>query len=223
MGIIHIPRRGTTPTSLKFFSFVTSSASDGSSIIIPSGVQANDVLVITDYAAAISPVSVTPTGFTLALSTSATEVLTNISYKLANGTEGSLSVTGMSGVNQTKQCLVFRPQFTPTSLIHQDTAGQATSATPTNQTLNASAGAGYAVIALAHYYGSDRISTFSARGFSPAADGETQVEYSLGTVFERSTFVKYKNYTSFETPSDHTISVGDNGSNVLQSLYLRAQ
>jgi hypothetical protein len=102
--------------------FVNSSVSTGSTIIIPSGVQAGDLLVITHCGSdndGSPPPNVTPSGFTLATteSQSAGSKFSwrhSVHYKLAVGTEGGTSVNVIQGndgylnPDQRSICMQFR-------------------------------------------------------------------------------------------------------------------
>jgi len=191
-----------------------SATSTASTITAPSGIQAGDLIVLLDKAAnsfLTAPTAVTPTGFTNASNVTSAITRQMLSWKKADGTEGGTSITGMNGsANNTKIIYVFRGNIAATTVTPSTVNGQATSAAPTNQNVAASGGTAPLVIVAGYGCASG---TIIARGFSPAKDGEIE-QASTGDLW-----LAYKIYNS--SPADVTISMGDFGTNFLQSMYIQ--
>jgi hypothetical protein len=198
---------------------VASSTSTGGNITAPAGILAGDLLVILDRAWDIRftpPASVTPSGFTLiGSSLSGTNFndgfnyKQNVSYKLANGSEASASIAGMSGGGGTlKAMLVFRGNTPATALTLGGSAGQITDNDPTLQTCAASGGV--APLVVFGCYGSSGV--VNPRTFSTTKDGEVNPSTSL--------YLAWKIYNS--APVDSNIDMDDEGNmNGLQSFYIQ--
>lgn len=190
-----------------------SATSQAQTITAPADIIAGDLLVILDRAENVSgdPTSVTPTGFTTINNAVAAFVKQNLSYKIAAGTEGGSSITGMVGTEYTRKAMyVFRGGIPITSVTVGSAAGQIISTDPTAQVVAASAGTpplivigGYSV------YGAGVV---DPRTFSTTKDGEV----TPSTDF----YLAYKVYNS--SPADTTIDMDDEGAeNALQSCYLQ--
>jgi hypothetical protein len=191
-----------------------SSTSAAQTITAPADIIAGDLLVILDRAENVSgtPTSVTPTGFTSinALLDAGGFARQNLSYKIAVGTEGSSTITGMVGTEYTEKAMyVFRGGIPITSVTVGSAAGQGVSTDPTAQVVAASAGTpplivigGYSV------YGTGIV---DPRTFSTTKNGEI----NPSTRF----YLAYKVYDT--SPADTTIDMDDEGAeNMLQSCYL---
>ena len=97
-----LAKKPAAPTTLSFFNSATSSAT---TITAPTSISAGALIILVDHARNTSgtPTSVTPTGFTLITGGSITGgdnlTRTNLTYKIADGSEGGTSITGMAGTN----------------------------------------------------------------------------------------------------------------------------
>lgn len=202
---------------LTTISFQDSSSSTAETITAPASIDAGDLLVFCDFATQVfsAPAAVTPSGFTNFVNASAggaVGVRGMISYKIADGTEDSSSITGMNGNNGNYKVLL---QFRGNVAISSVTANvigtpTVTSGDPSSQNLAASGGT-VPLVAIAYYSSSGNIA--GARTFSPAADAELNADDNL--------YVKYKLYDN--SPADHTVDMDDEGNNnLLISFYLEA-
>lgn len=198
--------------SLKSITQQGSASSQLSTVTAPAGIQAGDLLALLDIALdGSSPTTVVPTGFTSINNVNANDGTTFIrqilSYKKAIGTEGGSTITGMTGSFGTAKAIyVFRGNIPATVITPSTPNGQATSGTPTNQSVTASSGVSPLVV-LGGYGSSGSIAT---RGFSPAKDGEINPNSFF--------YLAYKIYNS--SPLDTTISMADAGVNAMQSVYV---
>jgi hypothetical protein len=188
-------------------------------ITAPADIIEGDMLVLLDSAGnvlAAAPSTVVPSGFTSIVNTTGSDGgVTNYrqiaSYKLADGSEASSSLTGMAsnaGIVR-KVLLVFRPDVPASTLTPADPDGQATTGNPTSQTVTASGGT--PPLGVFGCYGSDG-TAISPRTMSPAKDGE--VNSTTGCYFA------WKIYNT--SPAAVSVDMDDEGSmNILQSFYVQ--
>ena len=197
---------------LTTLSFIASTIADADSITAPASINSGDLLVMFDYSGKPSGGG-TPTGFTNIFDTSGAYVDIIASYKIADGTEDSSSITGLTGgYAGLKIIQQFRGDDTISSISAQDIASQVTDGDPSTQTCNASLGSS-PLIVFGMYGSHDTIST---RTFSPTEDGETD-----NTGSAEQLHAKYKIYNS--SPADVTIDMGAvDFQNALGSFYLEA-
>lgn len=191
---------------------------DSATITAPDGISAGDLLVLLDGAwdnGGAPPASVVPSGFTsidtaTTGTTSASRV--TMSYKVAAGTEGGTSLTGLPPADggAAKALYVFRRSPAATSVSLSSPTSQATDGDPAAQTIAASGG-GLPLVALAGYSSS---SIDLARTFSPTQDAEIGADGNVVDVR-----LAYKIYNS--APEDITIDMSDDGTdNILQGVYI---
>jgi hypothetical protein len=196
-------------------SFVDSVVSqDASSVTAPASVQAGDVLVLYDIAQ--GPLTVPPTtlpaGFT-AISNIATgsgpgSLRSIISYKLANGAEANVSLSGLSGLFVDKVLVIMRRNPPASTLTVGGINAQATEADPSAQLVTASGAAPPLVV-----FGCSTGQSMNQRTMTPPQDGQVTVAAT--------TWVAYKIFNS--GPSDVSVDMGDEGvGNFLQSFYIQA-
>jgi len=218
-AIVFLAPRGI-PVSSRTLSFVASATSSATSITLPAGIQAGDIIALWDKAASINatPTTIIPTGFTSvgnifnSVPSSLTYLARSImSYKIASGSEGGASIAGMSsdGIVH-KIAMVFRPNFTPSTATPKSVGGEVTVNNPASQTVSASSGT--VPLIVFGFYGQTN-NAISPRTFSPSEDGEI----STSTIC----FAKYKIYNGAATPANHSVDMDDEGDlNILQSFYL---
>lgn len=198
---------------------VLSADAETESITAPSGIQAGDLIVLFDAASTgygSAPTAVTPSGFTNIINTSGAVSgfagwRMMLSYKLAVGTEGSSSITGMIGDGLTGKCLlVFRGNKPATLITTADPEGEATDGNPTAKTVGAASG----VVPLIVIGGYVSVSgTVSPRTFSPAKDGEINTD-------SNDVWLAWKIYNT--SPADVSIDMDDEGNgNGLQTCYIQ--
>jgi len=220
MAIIFLASGSGQVPAFQDATFVTSTSDIGSNALtLPSGIQSGDIIIFLEGAVDdVLPAADVPSGFTQAIHTFADlgsiDVRSIISYKIADGTEGSTSIIGVDEF-ACRAAFVFRPNFTVGSATHRDTAGQATSGNPTAQVCNATGDPSSCVIVVGFGWGVAGVDL----SFSPSQD--VTEEDTFGEIgFD----AKCKVYANTETHADHTIDIGDLGSvNVLQSLYLELE
>jgi hypothetical protein len=200
--------RRTSPTSLTQISTATSSAA---SVTLPSGIQAGDLLIMSDTA--VNNVSGgAPTNWTeITAAVSGTTFQHRAYYRIADGTESSTSVTGMTGTTFTRKAVVTFRGDVPINAITPNSAGaQHTTGNPSGESTFASSGA-VPLIAFG-MYGST--SSISPRDFTPAEDGEL----ASGT----ENYIKWKIYAA--SPADVAVNSEDEGANnTLLRFYLQAR
>jgi hypothetical protein len=194
---------------------VGSSTSTAATITLPADIQAGDLIVILDGAnsAFATPAAVTPTDFTNHANNTVTPPYEGyrlmLSSKLAVGTEGSASITGMNGnAGNTKACYVFRGDIPATSRTPSTFNGEGTTGDPAAQNVAASGGSAPLVV-LAGYFA--RSGPVDPRTFSPAKDGE--INAGSGVLY-----LAYKIYNS--SPADVSVDMDDEVTNLLQSGYI---
>lgn len=130
-----------------------------------------------------------------------------LSYKLADGTEGGSTITGMNSTTNRKELYVFRGNIPAKTLTASTANGQGTSGDPTSQSVTASGGK--APLVVLGGYGSD--GTITTRTFSPAKDAEI-------TADSANAYLAYRIDNS--AGQDTTVDMADFGNNALQSMYI---
>lgn len=190
-----------------------SATSAAATIVCPADIQAGDLLVLSDNAFNFSgsPTAVIPAGFTSIVNT----VLTGgvgvqraiISYKIANGSEASATLTGMDADLERKILLVFRGDIAIASASPNVFGAEGTTGDPVQQNVSAS-GATSPLVILASY--ASVLNAIDPRTFSPAKDGEVAGD----TAF----YLAWKIYNS--SPSDVTVDMENEGESILQSGYI---
>jgi hypothetical protein len=184
----------------------------GNSILIPSTAQVDDVAVLFEQLGTISGTPTLPTlsGWTTVDTRATTLIASGIYYKkLVSGDINSTLSLATGSLYQSHRLVILRGNNPFSTVTAGSINGQATTATPTSQTLSMS-GVGTPLIGFASYGATNSITT---RG----ATGPTFTELStLSTAI----YVKYTIFNSGDTPINATISQTDNGTNILQSFYL---
>ena len=197
---------GPPVTSLAF----QASATGTTSVTGPASIIAGDLLVLANNAVTGggAPSATVPSGFTSIGTVADGASRSVISYKIADGSEASASIAGMSGASFNAHCLyVFRGDEAVNTVTPGSVAGQITTGNPTAQVVTS--GSGSAPLVVIGVYGSDV--AVSPRSFSPAKSGEINVS----TFY----YLAYLIYNS--SPANVTVDMDDeSNSNVLQSCYL---
>jgi hypothetical protein len=191
------------PTSISVHTNVTSLAT---TITMPSTIIAGDVAVLFDFSTTTT--SVTPSTWTLINGASTTGIRTNISSKLLTGTEGGSTITGMAGTTR-KVLVIYRGNTAINSITTTVTGTQATTATPSNQSLVGQSGP---MAAIAVY--AKTLSTTPTRGWSVGSPTEYS-SISTSGIYVKSLI------TNSGTPATTTISMTDAGTNTLQSFRIK--
>lgn len=182
-----------------------------SAITLPSGIQQGDLIILLDFATSGSvPTAVTPTGFTNLQNVSDGSVRRfMVSYKIADGTESSTSVTGMNGSSQNRKgVLTFRGNTFPVSATGAGGTQETSLNAPATQNQNVS-GFTTPLIILAMYASNGSVTT---RGFSTTKDGEiSQVSNQW--------YLAWKTYNA--SPANTALTQSDDGTNTLFSCYVQ--
>lgn len=193
-------------------SHITFTYSDTASLTGASGIVAGDVLLFFDWAqGGTTPSDVIPTGFTGVVTVSNSVQRVRLSYKLADGSEASATITGMSATNIRKYCHVYRRAPRPaTALAIHSLASELTAGDPSAQVI-ASASGRAPLLCVGCYGVNSTAETISGHTMSPTEDGEV----TSSALFKQ----KYKIYNS--APADVTVDIGDRGAGTsLISYYM---
>lgn len=218
-GVMMAGSAGGPPTTL---SFQASATSTGSTITGPSSIQAGDLLVLSDIriGPGSPPTAVVPSGFTSTQSSVSGGAFFSqfrhiLSYKIADGSEASASLTGMAGDGGSKILFVFRPDNPITTVTPASGGAQATTGNPTSQTVAASGGTPPLVIIGAYATVHGDTVTIDPRTFTPAKTDEVRRNAVFGTIDH---WLAYRVYDS--SPADTSIDMDDEGDeNSLLSRY----
>lgn len=195
--------------SLTEITLVDESASNYiTTISVPSGVQAGDLIILADYANDNSvPTKVIPPGFTeIASPNDGSSTRFTVSYKIADGTE--TSITGQDGSEFVKRLAILRGDkpIASVSAGGVQTEGP-TDSNPAGISITASSGA--APLLVVGFYGNVD-TTIDPRSFTPAADDEAG-----------STNVWMKWRFDAASPQNTTVDMDDEGyANTLIACYL---
>lgn len=211
------PMPGRTPPAaggggLTTLSFQADATSTSDTITGPASIAAGDLLVLWDGAHNLSglPTSVVPTGFTSIVSfNDGSNDRAIASYKIADGSEASATITGMNGnISDDKMLYVFRGNQAISSVSALDIASESTAGNPTAQVVNASGGTPPLIVFGCYFVPGAAV---DPRTFNPAKDGEI-------TSSTRA-YLAYKIYNS--SPADVTVDMDDElDTNMLASFYL---
>lgn len=210
---------GSAVVAARRLEFLDSATSTAATITCPAGVIAGDLLVLYDVAyrgSGILPTLVTPTGFTSITNDTglSNDTRFNTSYKIAIGTEGGTSITGMNALNNNDKMLVaFRPTTPIASVAVGSTAFQKTANDPTAQVVT-SAGGTPPLVVFGQY--STWNATLSPRSFTPSKDSEIS---SISNAVRFNNWLAWKIYNS--GLQNVTVDMDDEGvENYLGSFYL---
>jgi hypothetical protein len=203
---------GRSAALLTILSEQASNTSEAQTIMVPSGVEDGDLIVLLDLALAAGiPTKVIPSGFTEIndlIFDAFVDYRQLISYKIADGTEAGGLLTGMNGTGNNKCLYVFRGNLKIGSVTVSTVNAQSTSVDPAPQTVNAS-GRSPPLIVFGCYGSSG---TVDPRTFSPAKDGEISDT-------DNDTFFAYRIFNA--SPVDVIVDMDAEGSpNLLQSFYI---
>jgi hypothetical protein len=192
----------SSPTTIDF---ISSSVSSTSTIAFPAGTIVGDLVVLVEFSTTVS--ASTPSGWTNVVQSSTTGMLASCSYVIVRQNNLLSSVTGLGGTT-TKIMMAFRTNSPIKNVIAGSINGQATTAAPSNQTLNMS-GVETPVIGIVNY-------SYTGTAGSRGSSGLTMTEISGSNINSR-----YVIFNQGATPTNGTISMADAGTNALQSFYLQ--
>jgi len=196
---------------------VLSSTSLTSTIDVPVGVVSGDLIVLLDVplnSASPAPSLVTPSGFTnsgINFIDSLNVRRMALSFKIASGSEGGTTLTGMNGSTaNNKSLLVFRGNIPFVTATVLDVGTQATDGNPTAQTVTSGSGTVPLIVFGCYRSQGDIDPRTFTQGGSPAKDGEINPNtfgYLAWKIFNQS-------------PSDIVVDMDDEGNqNMLASCY----
>lgn len=206
-GSTKIVDDGSNPVVLDDVVVHASNTSTGSTITIPSAADIGDYAVLFDTSTTTT--DTTPTNWTSLNKATTTGIRTNVSYKrLVSGDPGS-TITGMAGTTR-KIILIIKGNSDITNVTISTPGSQATTATPTNQTISGSVNT--PTVFFATYASTGSITT---RGWTTG----TPIEYSSFST--SGIYVKALTYGRGTTPATATISMSDGGTNTLQSFSIK--
>jgi len=201
-GTVFEDDNSPAPTTVSFQDSATSIAS---TITVPGSAAVGDVAILFDTSTTVT--NTIPSGWTSISGVTTTGIRQNISYKLIGSSDIGATVTGMAGTTR-KVMLVYRGNALIGEVTPTVTGTQATTATPTAQSLVGQAGP---MIAFATY---SATSTITTRGWSVGSPSE----YS--SVSGSGIYVKAL-ITNSGTPSTTSITMTDSGTNAMQSFRLK--
>jgi hypothetical protein len=199
---------GKTLSAVPVVTTITTPAnttSTASTITIPATASSGDIAVLFDTSTTTT--DTIPSGWTRITGVTTTGIRQNVSYKILSASDPNTSITGMGGTTR-KVMVVYRGNILISNVLPTVIGSQATTATPTNQSLTGEAGP---MIAFAVYSATGAVTT---RGWSAGSP----TEYS--SVSTSAIYVKAL-ITNSGTPSTTTISMSDSGTNALQSFRLK--
>ena len=218
---LHVPPIGWELGAGLTIAHRSSATSSSSTVTGPSDIASGDILVLRDYASSSggAPSTAIPSGFTslvnhAALNSGGFYERSILSYKLADGTEASASLTGMNGNDENKKVLVVFSAGA-TTLATGGTGSSGSNGDPSSLAINASGGT--APLVVIGGYSSTRVLTVDT--MTPTEDGRAAV----GTGGDAA--VAWKIYNS--SPANVTIDMGDEDSgganfNVMTGAWIEA-
>jgi hypothetical protein len=192
---------------------------------MPTGAQAGDIVFVIDRltaqgnAASLRTPFISNSGnpFTEHQTTSAGSVTTYMGCRISSrvltaGALGTISnlINNATSGNHRTIAVLFRPSTAITSVTYTSTGGQSTVNNPSVQTVSVSSQP-QAAMAMAVYTAQTAI--------DPRTSSITMEELNASGV--TAFYVKYKLYTAGEARTDFTVDMDDEGTNLLQSFYVK--
>lgn len=203
-----------TPSGVSSITQVGSATSTAETITAPATVNEGDWLVLVDFVvdSGGSPSSVVPSGFTEIATDAASFARMTLSHKLADGTEDSATLTGMTGdFGVGKALYQFRGDVDITSVNLSTANTQATTGNPSSSNAGGGASGGTAPLVVLAAYATFGGTPVNPRDFSPTEDGELVA--ASGALY-----LLHKIYNT--SPADVTVDMDDEGSeNYLFDVY----
>jgi hypothetical protein len=195
------PGAVTGVTAVSLVDAVTSTAS---TITIPAFALPNDYAILFDYSTTTT--LTVPSGWTQITTSTTTGIRSTVSWRKLSSANIPTSITGMGGTTR-KIMVIVRPNAPVGSIQISTPAQQATTAAPSNQTL-AMSGQTMPIMGFAHYTSTGAITTRTGAG--------NLREFSSTT----NQYVKTWTH-NVTAPANQTIGQSDNGTNALQSFWIR--
>ena len=182
-------------------------------IVIPATAEVGDIAVLFDTSTTTT--DVTPSGWTTINNATTTGIRTNISYKVLTSGEPGSTITGMAG-NARKILQVYRVWGNTAPTISLSTPGsQATTATPTTQTITAGAAGAQSIYVAAYGF----TTTTPTRSFTQTGFTSTNPT-SISTNGIILSYTIRNTGANAITQANATITMTDGGTNTLQSFRM---
>jgi hypothetical protein len=132
-GSVTINDTSLTPATTSM-SYITNSNSLSSTITIPATATTGDIAILWDYSTTTT--NTVPSGWTQINTATTTSMRFTVSYRKLTAGQNGTSVTGMSGTTR-KVMAIFRGNIVPTTITPTTHGAQATTATPSTQSITA--------------------------------------------------------------------------------------
>jgi len=202
---ITINDTSTTPVTTSM-SYIINASSTASTITIPASATTGDVAVLWDYSSTTT--LTVPSGWTQISTATTTGIRLTISYKRLGGGDSGSTITGMAGTTR-KAMAILRGNVIPTTITPTTFGSQATTISPTNQTMTAGGSAPYI-----YFSGFAFTLTAPATTWSPAGSPS-----SVSSVSSSGVVGRFQIYNSGGASST-TVSMGDGGTNAMISFRM---
>ena len=211
-----------SPVTLSFVDVVYTNTS--TTIAMPAGAQAGDIVFVIDRLTTVDGLASFRTPLTSA-GNSFTSHQTNSggssgtfqgcrisSRVLLAGELGTITnlINNSSSSGHRTMAILFRPSIAITSTTYTSTGGDYNAANPSGQIISVN-NQPVAAMAMVVYIATGAI--------SPRTSGITMVELTYPSV--TTFYVKYKLYTAGESRTSFTVDMDDEGTNLLQSFYVK--
>lgn len=196
--------------------FLTSVTTSTSTIEIPSDAQEGDIAVLMDlgYSGAgvlTIPTTTVPTNWISIANGSqgatAPGMRAICSYEILTASDPGTTITGINTTNMRKTMVIFRPNFTVTSITLSTPGNSVTAADPAAQTISLTS-VSNPVVGIAHMGCNNAVSTRSVTGGAMSEITNTTNQY-----------VQYEADNTVDISQNATVDIADGGINALQSFY----
>lgn len=201
----------STPTAPTGTTFVATTTSLASTITVPATAAAGDLAIMFDTSTTTT--EVLPSGWSKIYTLTTTGIRTTVLCKLLTSSDISASVTGMAGTTR-KSMIVCRGNTDINQATVTLNASQATTGTPTSQTLPLS------TVSKPH-------AAFAVLGYSATNPSKSWTQGGsvnlLNSTSGSGVTVYYQNNDVGSSPSNATVTMGDGGSNTFATFYINFQ
>lgn len=200
-----------------YISVSSVSNSAAATIAIPATAQAGDVAVLLDFAVSNTTAAgaVTPSGWTQIRTdvvNATTAIRASVCYKILVSGDVNATVTGMSGGTSTrKMLLLLKNNRKVTQVTVGSSNGAASGLDPAAQIITV-AGVTPSILLIAHYASSSAVNPRTTSKTMTEVVGSSTNQYCLYSVVNSRSLVE-----------NITVDMTDNGTNALQSFYLKLQ
>jgi hypothetical protein len=195
----------TSIASTTSMTYITNSNSLGTTITIPATATTGDIAVLWDMS--LTTTNTVPSGWTQINTATTTAMRFTISYRKLGSGENGTTITGMTGTTR-KVMAIFRGNVVPTTITPTVFGSQATTLTPSNQSMTAGGSAPY-------IYFSGHAVNSSGGSRSWSAGSPTEIIAQSAT----SVYGRFQIYNSGGAPTT-TVSMTDGGTNAMISFRM---